>query len=125
MKENFKKGECVEITGISSNYYDGREITSVGWIYEFKYEQVYSIIVAYLNDGAIRLNHFRSIKSIRKVNTMNKIIVDLYPVTKDAVLVSKYFGNKLDDPIFVLLLKGKEKELLEEANRLEQESMKK
>ena len=53
---------------------------------------------------------------------MHQVIIDAFPKTKDAVLIDKWFGNKLCDPLFALLLKGKEKDLLVEALRLEKES---
>ena len=56
---------------------------------------------------------------------MNEIIIEMFPVTKEAVLVDKWFGREIDKPIFKMLIKGKEKELAEEANRLEVESKKK
>lgn len=56
---------------------------------------------------------------------MNEVIVEMFPVTKEAVLVDKWFGREIDKPIFKMLIKGKEKELIEEAQRLENESNKK
>lgn len=56
---------------------------------------------------------------------MNEIIINAFPNTKDAVLVDKHFGRKIDDPIFALLLKGKEDDLLEEAKRLDREEKEK
>lgn len=53
---------------------------------------------------------------------MNQVIIDGFPQTKDAVLIDKWFGSKLSDPLFALLLKGKEQDLLCEATRLEKES---
>lgn len=55
---------------------------------------------------------------------MNKVIIEAYPKTKDAVLVDKHFGHRLDDPLFALLLRGKEKDLLQEAKKLELEEEK-
>lgn len=55
---------------------------------------------------------------------MNKLIVEMFPKTKDAVLIEKHFGTKLDDPIFKMLLKGKEKELLQEAQKMEEDELK-
>jgi hypothetical protein len=53
---------------------------------------------------------------------MNQIIIDMYPKTKDAVLVQKWFGEKIsNEPLIGMLLKGKEAELLAEAQRLENE----
>lgn len=53
---------------------------------------------------------------------MNKLIIDMYPVTKDAVLVQKWFGEKIsNEPLVGMLLKGKEADLLKEAKRLEVE----
>lgn len=53
---------------------------------------------------------------------MNAIIIEMFPVTKEAVLVDKWFGREIDKPIFKMLVKGKEKELVAEAIRLELES---
>ncbi len=58
------------------------------------------------------------------VGNMNNTIIESFPATKDAVLVDKWFGSKFNDPIFVLLLKGKEAEILAEAKRLDGESKK-
>lgn len=52
---------------------------------------------------------------------MNQNIIEMFPATKDAVLVDKWFGREIDKPIVKLLLKGKEDELLNEAKRLENE----
>lgn len=67
-------------------------------------------------DEAIKL-----IEQFEKENEpMNKIIIAMYPATKDAVLVQKWFGEKIsNEPLIGMLLKGKETELLEEARRLE------
>jgi hypothetical protein len=51
---------------------------------------------------------------------MNEIIIEMYPKTKDAVLIQKWFGERIaNEPLFRILLKGKENEILEEAKRLE------
>jgi hypothetical protein len=51
---------------------------------------------------------------------MNQIIIDMYPATKDAVLIQKHFGERIaNEPLFAILLKGKEDEILEAAQRLE------
>jgi hypothetical protein len=64
-------------------------------------------------------------KKYYKEHTMNKIIIELFPKTKDAVLIEKWFGAEIDNPKFQLLLKGKEKEVIAEAEKLEKESTKK
>lgn len=56
---------------------------------------------------------------------MHQVIIDLFPQTKDAVLIEKWFGAKLSDPLFAMLLKGKEQELLAEALRLDKEQQEK
>lgn len=57
---------------------------------------------------------------------MNKIIIEMYPVTKDAVLVQKWFGEKIsNEPLIGMLLKGKESELLQEAKELEKKEVEK
>ena len=63
------------------------------------------------------------IKQHEKESTlMNKIIIEMYPTTKDAVLVQKWFGEKItNEPLIGMLLRGKETDLLEEAKRLEEE----
>lgn len=53
---------------------------------------------------------------------MNELIIEMFPVTKEAVLVDKWFGREINNPIFKMLIKGKEKELIEEATRLENKS---
>jgi len=56
---------------------------------------------------------------------MNELIIEMFPKTKDAVLIQKWFGSKIDnDPLTRMLIKGKEDELLEEANRMEEEEAK-
>ena len=53
---------------------------------------------------------------------MNELIIEMFPKTKDAVLVDKWFGSKIDnDPLTKMLVRGKEKELLDEALRLEKD----
>jgi hypothetical protein len=53
---------------------------------------------------------------------MNTLIIEMYPATKDAVLVQKWFGEKISsEPLIGMLLKGKEAELLAEAQKLEEE----
>lgn len=64
----------------------------------------------------------KTIKLIKRRARMNEIIIAMFPKTKDAVLVDKWFGREIDKPIFKMLIKGKEKELIAEAIRLEQES---
>ena len=54
---------------------------------------------------------------------MNQIIIEMFPQTKDAVLIDKWFGSKINnDPLMAMLIKGKENDLLKEAKRLEEES---
>lgn len=68
---------------------------------------------------------FRDIKSLKLIKRrakMNQIIIEMFPKTKDAVLVDKWFGREIDKPIFKMLIEGKEKKLIEEALRLESES---
>jgi len=60
-----------------------------------------------------------SLKLLKRRARMNEIIIEMFPVTKEAVLVDKHFGREIDKPIFKMLIKGKEKELLEESIRLE------
>jgi hypothetical protein len=44
-----------------------------------------------------------------------------YPRTDDAVLVSKWFGDYLTHPMTLFFIRGKEADLLAEAQRLEAE----
>jgi hypothetical protein len=69
-------------------------------------------------DEAIKL-----IEQFEKENEpMNQIIIDMYPATKDAVLIQKWFGERIaSEPLFAILLKGKEAEILDEAKKLEKE----
>ena len=53
---------------------------------------------------------------------MNEIIVEMLPKTKDAVLVDKWFGREIDKPIFKMLIKGKEAELIAESKKMEEQS---
>lgn len=66
--------------------------------------------------------NWKLIKKQKEIE-MNQIIIESFPQTKDAVIVEKWFGNKLNDPLMGLLLKGKEDELLEEALRLEKKEI--
>lgn len=54
---------------------------------------------------------------------MNETIIELFPKTAEAVLVDKWFGKEIDKPIFKLLIDGKQKELIAEAKRLEEEEL--
>jgi len=61
-----------------------------------------------------------------KETQVNKIIIEMFPSTKDAVLIQKWFGDKIeDDPLTRMLIKGKESELLTEAEKLEKEEIEK
>ncbi len=65
------------------------------------------------------------IKLIKRRYEMNEIIVEMFPKTKDAVLIDKWFGDRLNDPIFKMLLQGKESELLAEAQKSEKKELEK
>jgi len=78
------------------------------------------------NWGWNRWNHnSKTFKQLKekwryKMNKMNKIIIEMFPVTKEAVLVDKWFGTEIDDdPLTRLLIKGKESDLIAEAEKLE------
>lgn len=74
----------------------------------------------------------------KKEKTMNKIIAGMYPKTKDAMLVEKWFGDMLYTPWLEntraakvaqayytqIILKGKEEDLLKAAQELEAEEKK-
>lgn len=66
----------------------------------------------------------KTIKLIKRRARMNTIIIEMFPVTKEAVLVDKWFGREIDKPIFKMLIAGKEKALLKEAQKLEKENKK-
>jgi len=59
------------------------------------------------------------LKELKGEKQVNKTIVKIYTKTKDAILIEKHFGNKFEDKSFPILLKGKEADLLTEAERLE------
>ena len=74
-------------------------------------------------------------KNMKKEKEMNKIIAEMYPKTKDALLVDKWFGsittefshwafNTRNSTFVKVLLKGKEEDLLKAAQELEAESKK-
>ncbi len=67
----------------------------------------------------------KTIKVLKRRARMNEIIIEMFSVTKEAVLVDKWFGKEIDKPIFKLLISGRQKELLEAAKKLEEESVKK
>lgn len=56
---------------------------------------------------------------------MNDFIVENVKLTKNAVLVQKYFGGDLNSKLFQLSFKDKIDQLIAEAKRLEKESKKK
>ena len=51
---------------------------------------------------------------------MNKNIIKMFPKTEDAVLMSKYWCEELNNPIFLILIKGKEDEIIAELKRAEE-----
>lgn len=55
---------------------------------------------------------------------INVYIQRLFPKTKDAVLISKWFGSDIFSHVTEVLCQGREKELLEKANELEKEAEK-
>lgn len=57
--------------------------------------------------------------SIERGDIMNQAIVKLFTKTKDALLVEKHFKEYFDNPLFGILFKGKEGELLALAEELE------
>lgn len=120
-------GDVVEVFGSSSNFYPRKEVLAVGYINNFLSRLSILEIVTHTNIfGHKHLCNFESIKTIKHREVeMNQVIIDAFPITKEAVLVDKWFGQKLSDPMMVFLLKGKEADLLVEAQRLENESKKK
>lgn len=56
---------------------------------------------------------------------MNKLIIENYDRTEDAVLVQKHFGSVLDEnnPLTAILVRSHALEILEEAKRLEAEEI--
>ena len=117
IKKNFKKGEYVHVTGTS---YDSQgEIDfSLG-----------NTIIIHLEDKRY-FNSFTEdeILNIQKINKgeniMNSTIINMFAVTKEAVLVDKWFGKDIENlSLAELLLKGKENELLKKAKSLEKESL--
>lgn len=59
-----------------------------------------------------------------KESGMNKTIENLFSVTKDANLVSKYFNNEFENKLVAILAVDNVKQILAEAKRLEEESKK-
>ena len=53
---------------------------------------------------------------------MNKFIEENVKLTKDAILINKYFGSDLNSKVVQLLFKNKIDVLIKEAKRLEKES---
>lgn len=103
---------CVNI----NNGYDDKVLW---YCYKDWYKQNCFIIISaeeYLNE----------VKKINKEDgmEMDSLIVELYPQTKDAILVNKYFGKEIT-ALTAVLLKGKESELLETAKKMEEENNKK
>jgi hypothetical protein len=81
-------------------------------------EQLYFKIVE-LNQMSFAPCHLTKVTGGFK---MNQIIINAFPKTAEAVIVDKWFGSKLNDPLYALLIKGKEAEILSEATRLEEEA---
>jgi len=98
---------------------------SIGYCSEVN-EKCFVIICHRLNcaelNGHKLYYYWKENPIIKEEFCMNEIIVEMFPKTKDAILVEKWFGTEINKPIFQLLLKGKEKEVIAEAERLEKES---
>ena len=63
-----------------------------------------------------------TIKKKKKVSIMNKNIIEMYPKTEEAVLVQKWFGSTIEhNDLMPVLIKGKEAEVLKQAQKLEAE----
>ena len=67
----------------------------------------------------ISMDYLKPIK--RRNATMNPSIVEMFPSTKDALLIEKWFGDDLESPLTKILIKGKERELLAAAIILEKQ----
>ena len=67
----------------------------------------------------ISMDYLKPIK--RRNATMNPSIVEMFPSTKDALLIEKWFGDDLESPLMEILIKGKERELLAAAIILEKQ----
>jgi len=76
------------------------------------------------SDGALPTIGYMELNSMMsKEDTMNQLIIDSFPKTKDAVLIEKWFGKEFSQNNLIgLLVKGKEKQLIAEATRLEEEA---
>lgn len=62
-------------------------------------------------------------KMTKEDTQMHQAIVEAFPKTKDAVMIDKWFGKQFEqNALIALLVKGKEKTLIEEALRLEENS---
>lgn len=55
---------------------------------------------------------------------INKKIMKMFPKTEDSVLVQKWFGEEFKKPLAIIMLAGKETEILKEAEKLEKEETK-
>lgn len=126
LNKSFKKGDIVEIRSARyGDQYVGKRYKatkvfrecSIGsteeWVYGAR------LHCSRGTKGCYFANELTLIK-MGKEFFMNEIIIEMFPKTKDAVLIDKWFGNKINnDPLTRLLIKGKEVDLLREAEKLE------
>ena len=113
--KKFKIGDKCRFNFPAWNWTESANIIKIN--YELKYiilENKKEIIKLFFNNKKELINCERREK-------MNKIIIEMFPKTKDAILIDKWFGEEFNKPIFKLLLTGKEEQLIKEAERLEKE----
>jgi len=65
----------------------------------------------------IDMEYLKLIKPINRGISMNKTIVELFPVTEEAVLVAEQFSAAFELPLAKIIFKGKEEEILKLARR--------
>src|SRR3990167_1215090 len=122
---DYKAGELVRIKGICSNYYPRQEKEGIGYIHNIHDSRlsIIEIVTKIDSRGYLHVCSFESVSKIERAGCiMNEIIVEMFPKTKDAVLVDKWFGREIDKPIFKMLIKGKEAELIAESKKMEEQS---
>jgi hypothetical protein len=129
----FKVGDKVEFFQCTGYYFNRPKLGSIGTYKSeslnigewgtFDFPRVSDSIDLELCD--VRLLNEPKKKTLKQKifrrKYMNKNIIELFPKTKDAVLVEKYFATQFEDELSVINYKGKTDEILELAKEKQKE----
>lgn len=75
-----------------------------------------------ISGGSMPIDEIFLIARGGEVMSLSKIIVEYFPKTSEAVLVDKWFGKEIEsNRLSAMLLKGKEKDIIAEAKKMEAE----